>query len=250
MGIPKHPFGWRGRIGLISPTVIEMISYDFYRVAPAGVDLCAISSNIDFWDKSNFKQALDAVLESCAYLESRQVDCIVHCGMPLVTTRGKGFEEELVKSIRDKTGIVATTSIRSAVLALKHLAASKVALVSPYPQELHQSAAKFLTDSGLEVTDNATMDVPFKKLQDVSPEQIAATARRVYRAGGERADAIYIPCNQWAAADAVSLIEGELGVPVVSGAHADFWEAFRMIGIHDHIEGNGALLGSLANAPR
>src|SRR2546421_164817 len=53
MGVEK-PFGWRRRIGLISPTVIEMISYDFYRMAPSGVGMCGITSNIEFWDKDNF----------------------------------------------------------------------------------------------------------------------------------------------------------------------------------------------------
>lgn len=58
MGI-EPPFGWRGRIGLISPTVIEMIAYDFYRVAPAGLGLCGITGNIEFWDRENF--TLDGV---------------------------------------------------------------------------------------------------------------------------------------------------------------------------------------------
>ena len=30
-------FGWRRRIGYITPTVIEVVAYDFYRFAPDGV---------------------------------------------------------------------------------------------------------------------------------------------------------------------------------------------------------------------
>ena len=44
----------------------------------------------EFWDKDNFTRALDSILEASLYLSSRNVDFIVHCGMPLVTTRGKG----------------------------------------------------------------------------------------------------------------------------------------------------------------
>ena len=40
MGKPDQPFGWRKRIGLLSPTVIETTAYDFYKVKlctePAG----------------------------------------------------------------------------------------------------------------------------------------------------------------------------------------------------------------------
>ncbi len=48
-------------------------------------------------------------------------------------------------------------------------------------------------------------------------------------------------------ADAAPLIEKECGVPVVTGAHADYWEAFRSLGIHDRIEGHGRLMASLSN---
>jgi maleate cis-trans isomerase len=36
-------------------------------------------------------------------------------------------------------------------------------------------------------------------------------------------------------------------VPVVTGAHADYWEAFRSVGINDRIEGHGRLMLSLSN---
>jgi maleate cis-trans isomerase len=50
MSNPERPFGWRKRIGLLSPTVIETAAYDFYRLAPDGVSMCATTSNIEHWD--------------------------------------------------------------------------------------------------------------------------------------------------------------------------------------------------------
>jgi maleate isomerase len=248
MGI-ETPFGGRGRIGLISPTVIEMIAYDFYRVAPAGLGLCGITGNIEFWDRENFTRVLDSILDASAYLGSRRVDFVIHAGMPLVTTRGKGFEEELVQRITERTGLPSTTSIRSAIRALEHLGIERVALISPYPAELHRSAQAFLGASGFEVVAEKTMDVEFKRLQDVRPEQICGFARRALDGVGN-ADGVYIPCNQWAAADAAPMIEADLGLPVVSGGHADFWEAFRSVGVRDRIENHGRLMRSLADLPR
>lgn len=34
-------------------------------------------------------------------------------------------------------------------------------------------------------------------------------------------------------------------MPVVSGAHADHWEAFRVLGIDDPLPGNGSLMETL-----
>src|SRR5262245_11862360 len=246
MSNPNRPFGWRKRIGLLSPTVIETAAYDFYRLAPDGVSMCATTSNIEHWSRENFQQhVLDPIVSAVRYLASRHVDYIIHTGMPVVTTRGKGFEDELVKQIEDATGLPATTSIRSAIRALAHLGIRNVAVVTPYPQELHQSAVSFLAASGFRVVAEHTMDVVFKRLQDVTPAQIFATTKRVL-ASAPSADGVYIPCNQWSGADAAPLIEDELGMPVVTGAHADYWEAFRSLGITDRIEGHGRLMLSLS----
>jgi maleate cis-trans isomerase len=103
----------------------------------------------------------------------------------------------------------------------------------------------FLAASGFQVVVDHTMDVVFKRLQDVTPAQIATTTREVL-ASAPSADGVYIPCNQWSAADAAPLIEGALRIPVVTGAHADYWEAFRSVGIRDRIEGHGSLMLSLS----
>src|SRR5262249_28924499 len=110
MSTPDRPFGWRKRIGLLSPTVIETAAYDFFRLAPDGVSMCATTSNIEHWSKENFAEHVIAPLVTAVkYLASRNVDYIIHTGMPVVTTRGKGFEEEIVKLITDTTGLPATT---------------------------------------------------------------------------------------------------------------------------------------------
>ena len=63
MSNPNRPFGWRKRIGLLSPTVIETAAYDFYRLAPDGVSMCATTSNIDHWSRENFQQhVLDPIV--------------------------------------------------------------------------------------------------------------------------------------------------------------------------------------------
>ena len=246
MSTPDRPFGWRKRIGLLSPTVIETTAYDFYKVAPDGVSMCAITSNVEHWSKDNFqKDVLDPLVAAVKYLASRNVDYICHTGMPVVTTRGKGFEEEIVKLMTDATGLPASTSIRSAIRALAHLKIKNVALLSPYPQELHQSAIAFLKASGFNVVGDHTEDVVFKKLQDVTAAHITAVAKRLADKT-PAADGIYLPCNQWIGSDAVPLIEKATGLPVVCGAHADYWEAFRTLGINDRIEGHGRLMASLS----
>jgi len=58
MSNPNQAIGWRKRIGILSPTVIETAALDFSRLAPDGVTMCAITSNIEHWNKENFKQSV------------------------------------------------------------------------------------------------------------------------------------------------------------------------------------------------
>ncbi|HXG51141.1 MAG TPA: hypothetical protein VNN77_07045 [candidate division Zixibacteria bacterium] len=37
-------FGYRARIGYISPSVVELNAYDFYRIVPEGVGLVAVNA--------------------------------------------------------------------------------------------------------------------------------------------------------------------------------------------------------------
>ncbi len=189
MSRPDQPFGWRKRIGVLSPTVMETACHDFFKMAPDGVSICAITSNVEHWNKENFKQAvIDPLVTLSKYLASRNVDYIMHCGMPVVTTRGKGFEEEIVKIISDATGLPASTSIRSAIRALAHLNIADVVVVSPYPEDLHQSALTFLKASGFKIAAEHTEDVVFKRLQErhTRPHRRGSQARIEQRTEGRR----------------------------------------------------------------
>ena len=67
-------FGARKRIGYISPSVLEVVPFDFYRFAPEGVGLVGVTCNIDDWTQEHFDRALGQVKEAAAYLGARQVD--------------------------------------------------------------------------------------------------------------------------------------------------------------------------------
>src|SRR5436190_22395096 len=141
-------FGWRKRIGYIGPTVMEVVPYEFYRFAPEGVGLVGVTCNIDDWSQDHFDRALAQVKTAAAYLGSRGVDFILHGGGPLVVARGKGFEETVVRDIEAAARVPASTGVRAAMEALRHVRAQKVAIASPYPQRHNDAMAAYLQDFG------------------------------------------------------------------------------------------------------
>jgi maleate isomerase len=240
-------FGWRKRIGYISPTVIEVVPYEFYRFAPEGVGLVGVTCNIDDWTPEQFEKGLAQVRSAAAYLGSRGVDFIIHGGGPLVIARGKGYEEIVVYDIEALSGVKATTGVRAAVEALAHMAARRIVVASPYPEHHNRALSTYLGEHGFELLRVEGLDVPFKQLQSVTPADIHRFAADVL-ARAAQCDALYLPCPQWQAAQVVDSLERESGIPVIAYSHATFFAAFRALGLADPVRGHGRLLASLAEA--
>jgi maleate cis-trans isomerase len=242
-------FGWRKRIGYIGPTVMEVVPYEFYRFAPDGVGLVGVTCNIDDWSPEHFEKGLAQVTAAATYLGSRGVDFIIHGGGPLVVARGKGYEEIIVKDIEAASKVSATTGVRAAMEALRHMGARRIAIASPYPERHNQALSAYLGLHGFELVRVEGMDVPFKRLQSVPPADIRRFAEEVI-ARASPCDALYLPCPQWQAAQIVDALEQESGMPAIAYSHASFFVAFRALGLKDPIHGHGRLLASLAEPAR
>jgi maleate isomerase len=238
-------FGWRKRIGYIGPTVMEVVPYEFYRFAPDGVGLVGVTCSIDNLSAEQFEAGLAQVKAAATYLGSRNVDFILHGGGPLVVSRGRGFEEIIVKDIEGASKVPASTGVRAAMDALRHIGARRVALASPYPAAHNDAMAGYLTQMGFDIVRAEGKDIPFKAMQAVPPDEIMRFAKDVLARAGA-CDALYLPCPQWQASQIVDAFERETGTPAVAYSHASFFVAFRALGIRDPIRGHGRLLASLA----
>jgi maleate cis-trans isomerase len=237
--------GWRKRIGYISSSVHETTMHDFFQYKLEGVGIVGITSNISGWIKGDFEGAMSRVVEDARSLAKRKVDYIIYAGTPLLVSRGKGSDVELIRKIREATGVNATTSISAEMAAFQHFGAKRIAVASPYPADVQRNTLEFLRAHGYEIVKEATMDVGFHVLQDIPPFEIYRFGRDVLQSALE-ADLLYMPCPQWQVQSAVGAIERDTRKPVVAGDPAKFWSALQSIGIHDRIEGCGMLLRSLS----
>ena len=75
-------FGHRARIGYISPSVIELNAYDFYRIVPDGVGMIGVACMVGGWKEEAYKEALKQVEVCAGELKRRSCDFIIHGGSP------------------------------------------------------------------------------------------------------------------------------------------------------------------------
>ena len=237
-------FGSKNRIGGISPSVMEIVPHDFFRVAPGDVGLVGITANIAHWDDAHFDDALKELEYGAGYLGSRDVDFIIHFGAPVVASRGPGYGKKLISLVERAGSTPATTSIVSACDALRYINAKNIVIVSPYPVTINVNIQKYIVSEGFNVLALATADVPFLKLHAKTPDEIAHLCIDVLQQNTD-SDALYVPCPQWQAMDAVKKIEDETGITVIASDPADFWVAFKHLGVQAASDEYGRLLSLL-----
>lgn len=237
-------FGYRARIGYISPSVIELNAYDFYRIVPKGVGLVAVACMVGGWKEDAYKQALTQV-ESCANeLSRRFCDFVIHGGAPLVLSQGKGFETKLVARLEEIIGVPCTTSIVAAMDAFRDLSAHRLAVVDPYPPDLNAKMTEYLHDWGFEVASLVSLGTSFTESSVASIGDIYRAAKQSVKEA-EKPDAVFIPCANFPVVDVIEDIETDLGLPVIANITSQLYVAFKAIGLKEKINGYGKLLREL-----
>jgi maleate isomerase len=237
-------FAWRARIGYLCPSVFEMIGYDFYRIVPPGVGMIGVTCMIDGWQADAYKTGLARVEECAAELGRRKCDFIIHSGVPLVVSQGKGYERELINKIETLANVPATTSIVAGMEALRALGVRQVGLVNPYPAELNDVVVAFLTSHGFDVGAVVSLGADFTRIGDVSEADVYAAAKRaVQQSPG--IEGLYMPCPQFPALDVIEPIETDFRIPVIGHLTSEVWMALRNLNIKQPITGFGKLMTTI-----
>ena len=136
------------------------------------------------------------------------------------------------------------TPITAVHAALGALGVSRVALLTPYLDELNQVMRGWLEDSGIAVAGmHGFLMEDDNDMARIPPEAILEAVLRA----GERtpeAEAVFVSCTALRAADIVEEAERRLGKPVVTSIQALFWQTVREAGCRLPVAGYGRLLAA------
>ena len=150
-------------------------------------------------------------------------------------------EDNVFARIREvRPDVACTTPITGAVAGLKALGARRIALLTPYIEEVNQRLRRFIEERGIEVpvmgSFNHENDTEVARITEAS---IQEAARRLVVAG--KVDAIFVSCTSLRVAGIAEALERELGVAVTSSNHAMAWHCLRLAGYRDPVPGFGSL---------
>jgi maleate isomerase len=235
-------YGWRAKIGRISPSPETVGAEEWRRAMPQGVCLAETRTLIHDVTVSGLTEMIKQVERAAQELASAEVDIILQAGTAAAFFAGLGHDVALIHRITSATGIRATTTLTAVLAALRQLGARRLAVATSYLQEIDSRLAEVLIGSGFEVL--AIRGMGLKRSIDmgkVVPEATYQLARDVARAA-PAAEAILISCGNLRSFEIIEPLESDTGLPVVTSNQAGLWQALRLAGIRDPLPGIGRLL--------
>lgn len=235
-------YGWRAKIGRISPSPETVGCEEWRRAMPEGV--CLVETRTLLYDVTveglgeTVKQVERAALE----LASAEVDVILQAGTAIAFFRGFGHDQELSRRITAATGINATTSLTAVIEALRALGIKRPAIATSYLADIDARLAAVLQQSGFEVA--AIRGMGLKRSIDMGKVMPDETYRLAYEVacGASDVDGIFISCGNLRSFEAIARLETDTGLPVVTSNQAGLWQTLRMVGIGDRLPNLGRLL--------
>ncbi len=233
----------RAAIGLVVLATDNTIEYEFRRML-TGID------GVAFYE-SRIYNAPDINPETLAEMEKGMVVAasLILPGAPLdvmayACTSGAMVigEETVFARLREaRPGIPCTTPITGAMAGFGALGVKRIALLTPYVDEINQMMRRYIEERGVAVpvmgSYNHENDLEVARISADSVCQAALDLGR-----DESVDAVFVSCTSIRLVDFVEELEAELGKPVTSSNHALAWHCLRLAGYDDPLPGFGRLM--------
>ena len=152
-------------------------------------------------------------------------------------------KEALFARIREaRPGVECTTPIVAGVAGCSALGIGRIALLTPYVEEVNIGMRDFIEDHGVAVPVMGTFNNPVDaEVARISGDSLKAA---ILDLGAGDVDGVFVSCTSLRVTPVLAAAEAALGKPVMSSNQALAWHALRLAGVDDRIEGYGGLLQS------
>jgi maleate isomerase len=240
--------GWRMKFAVVAPSTNTSVEPEFADMRPMGVTnhFSRISiPDTKVTDDASFMVMLNNIraktLDAIDVSLSMDPGCVI-MGMSAETfwdgaDGAQHLQARIVERAKGLPVIMGSTAVEAALKAYGGI--KRLGIITPYAPVGDAQVRRFFEDLGYEV-------VHLKGLRSPSPMLIAhETPQTLKRAAIEVSDSVdaVVQCGtNLAFGKVAAMAEFWLEKPVIAINTATYWHALRSMGIHDRMEGLGALL--------
>jgi maleate isomerase len=236
-------YGEHGKIGLIVPSANTVMEPEFYKMAPTGIATFATRMFLEEVKVETLAKMAEEVDRAVRELSTAQVDVVVFGCTSGSLLKGPEWDKQIISRMEKAGQIPSITTSGSVVKALKWIGARRIAVATPYLDELNIRVKEFLEQYGFEIIDTKGLGLSKGiEMGNQYPETAYDLAKRVYRPG---TDTVFISCTDFRTIEIIERLERELRVNVVTSNQASFWCALKTMKYSEPIKGYGKLLSAV-----
>ncbi|MFG1396774.1 maleate cis-trans isomerase family protein [Roseixanthobacter pseudopolyaromaticivorans] len=209
------------RIALIVPSSNTVMENDFHRALPK--DRFTVHTDRMYLIETT-REAEIAMIElagaAAKDLGTVGPDLLVFGCTSAGALFGVEYDKKLCEELGTLAGCRGMGVISSASQALERAGAGKVALITPYNEDLTRSVAEALAGGGREIVSAHGMGITVNvELCDPTPTEIVAFAKE--KLAGQTFDTLFVSCTNFRALEAKAMLEQAFaGVTVITATSA------------------------------
>ena len=208
------------RVGLIVPSSNTVMEGDFHR--HLGQD-CIISTTRIFLEdvtrEAETRMLEEDLTNAVELLRTTEPEVVVFgctsAGALGTLAHDDGIGATIGKGVNAQT----VTVLRAAITQLRNVGARKLAVFTPYIEDLTNGVVSSLVEAGFTTLKAAGMGIRANlEIARVAPEQILSFVES--KIEGCAPDCVFLSCTNWRAIEAIEPLQRRLGIPVVSSNQA------------------------------
>lgn len=222
------------QLGYVIPHLYtDLDAYQFYRVAPEGMMLVTTGLDLKEYSLAAVEEQLPALWQRFDLLARKKVDRISLSGVPVASALGRTKMLEILAEATRRTGLPCDTDLEAHIATLRHLGATRIALVTRWPEAVNTALTRYLGAAGIEVLACRSRA---RSLQENKTSSAAADHALALELGEAvlretpEAQALLMPGGLWFAIHAVPLLEAQHDRPVLLNILSTTWAALHAAG--------------------
>jgi maleate cis-trans isomerase len=241
-------YGWRGRIGLLVPSINTTMETEMWQVVPKGVSVhTARIAGGRHGTPETLRGMEEEGRRAAAPLAMVEPNVVVYACTSGSFFEGPQWNDKICRELTEITGAPTVTTAGAMVAALRSTHKRKIDIVTPYVSLTNERLKAFLEAHGIQVGRLGTFDM--LDMFDHAKIQPIEIYRNVRETVQPDSDAVFIACTQLRAMEMIDMLERDIGKPVYSAVQATAWQSFQHLRINPGLTEHGSLFRNFTVPP-
>ncbi|PWJ88174.1 maleate isomerase [Mesorhizobium loti] len=229
------------RIGLVALSNDYVTERDFMNMRPDD-DVVIYTSrlaNAPDCSLASLREMAPRITEATSLLVPEgRLDVVAYSCTSGTAVMGYERVQELVHAGRPDVAF--STPLTASLAGLNRFSVRRVAVLTPYTDEVNYVIASNIEASGIEIAEFNSFNLSDNELMArITPDSIVQSALEL---DTSTADALFISCTAIRAVEVIEIIEAKIKKPVITAVQALFWQSLRLAGYNKPVPGYGSLL--------